>query len=125
MINFANPRSEYFFLKKKIDKQISNVLRSNSYILGKEVNKFEKNFCKINNSKYAVGVSSGTDALIISLKSLDIKKGEKILVPSHTAIATIASIVEIGAIPLFCDVKEDFTIDFNSIPQKYLKYAKP
>ena len=110
MIYFANPKSEYIFLKKKINKKINDVLNSNSYILGNEVRQFENRFSKYLGLKYAVGVSNGTDALILSLKAVNIKKGDEVITTSHTAYATIAAIVEAGAKPVFVDIKED---DFN------------
>lgn len=118
MINFANPLSEYLLLKKKIDKQIAKVLNSNNYILGNQVKMFEKNFSKMNSSKYCIGVSNGTDALIIALKCLGIKQNDYILVPSHTAMATISAIVEVGAKPLFVDINDEFNIDEYKIPNK-------
>ena len=60
MIYFKNPKSEYLYLKNKIDKKIRDVLNSNSYILGNEVKKFEKNFSKYLGVKYSLGVSNGT-----------------------------------------------------------------
>ena len=57
MIFFANPKSEYIYLKKKIDSKIKKVLESNSYILGKEVENFEKSFSKYIGIKYSAGVS--------------------------------------------------------------------
>lgn len=124
MINFANPKSEYSFLKKKINKKIVSVLDSNNYVLGKEVEKFEINFSKINKSKYCVGVSSGTDALIIALKALKVSYGDKVIVPSHTALATVSAIVEAGCIPIFADINNEFNIDFNKLKHADLKAAK-
>ena len=72
MIFFANPKSEYNFLKNKIDNKIKKVLNSNNYILGSEVKSFEKNFSKYLGNKYSVGVSNGTDALIIALRAINI-----------------------------------------------------
>ena len=124
MINFANPKSEYTFLKKTIDKNISNVLNSNDYVLGNEVKKFEVNFSKLNESKYCVGVSNGTDALIIALKALRTNIGDKVIVPSHTALATVAAIVEAGCIPIFADINKEFNIDFKKLKHSVLKTAK-
>ena len=73
MIFFANPKSEYIYLKKKIDNKIKKVLNSNSYILGKEVENFEKKFSEYLRVKYSVGVSNGTDAIILALKAINIK----------------------------------------------------
>lgn len=125
MIFFANPKSEYIYLKKKIDNRIKKVLESNSYILGKEVENFEKNFSKYIGVKYSAGVSSGTDAIILALQSINIKKGDEIITSSHTAFATIAAIVDVGAIPVFVDIKEDdFTIDVSKIEKKISNKTK-
>jgi len=125
MIFFANPKSEYLFLKKKIDSKIKAVLNSNSYILGKQVKNFEKNFSKYLGIKYCVGVSNGTDAIIMALKAIDIKKGDEIITTSHTAFATIAAITDVGATPVFIDIKEDdFTINTQKIVNKITKKTK-
>ena len=125
MIYFANPKSEYLYLKNKIHRKISDVLNSNSYILGNEVKKFEKNFSKYLGIKYSLGVSNGTDALILALKAIDIKPGDEVITTSHTAFATIAAIREVGAIPVFVDIKEDdFTIDTRYLKKKITKKTK-
>ncbi len=125
MIYFANPKSEYLYLKNQIDRKIRDVLNSNSYILGNEVKKFEKNFSKYLGIKYSLGVSNGTDALILALKAIDIKQGDEVITTSHTAFATIAAIREVGAIPVFIDIKEDdFTIDTKYLEKKITKKTK-
>tara|TARA_X000000950_G_scaffold289382_2_gene412616 strand:- start:9668 stop:10759 length:1092 start_codon:yes stop_codon:yes gene_type:complete len=125
MIFFANPKSEYLFLKNKIDNKIKKILNSNSYILGKEVDKLEINFSKYLGVKYSVGVSNGTDALVLALQAMNIKKGDEIITTSHTAFATIAAIVEVGAIPVFIDIREnDFNIDVSKIKKKINKKTK-
>ena len=93
-------------------------------MLGNEVLKFENEFKKYIGTKYAIGVSGGTDALILSLKTLNIKKGDEIIAPSHTAHATIASIVEVGAIPVFVDVNyDDFLMKIEDV-KKITKKTK-
>ena len=125
MLFFANPKSEYVYLKKKIDTKIKKVLNSNSYILGKEVENFERNFSNYMGVNYSVGVSNGTDAIILALQAINVKKGDEIITTSHTAFATIAAIVDVGAIPVFIDIKEDdFTIDTSKIEKKITKKTK-
>jgi len=125
MIFFANPKSEYTYLKKKIDNKIKKILNSNSYILGNEVEKFEKNFSKYLGNKFSVGVSNGTDALILALQAINIKKGDQVITTSHTAFATIAAIVDVGATPVFVDINEnDYTIDTSKIEKKITKKTK-
>jgi dTDP-4-amino-4,6-dideoxygalactose transaminase len=125
MIFFANPKSEYIYLKKKIDSKIKKVLNSNSYILGEEVENFEKKFSKYLGIRFSIGVSNGTDAIILALQSINIKKGDEIIAPSHTAFATISAIVDLGAVPVFIDINEnDFTIDTKQIEKKITKKTK-
>ncbi len=124
MINFANPIKENNFFKDKIINKINKVINSNQYILGKEVEDFENNFSAYIKSRYACGVSSGTDALILALKCLKIKKGDEIITTSHTAVATVASIVEVGAKPIFVDIDDSFNIDINKVKKKINKRTK-
>ena len=75
--------------------------------------------------KYSIGVSNGTDALILALKAINIKKGDHIITTSHTAFATISAIVETGAVPVFVDIKEeDFTINTTELIKKITKKTK-
>ena len=82
---------------------------------GQELKKFEKNFCKFNNSKYGLGVGSGTDALFIALKALDIGVGDEVITVSNTAIPTVAAIKNTGAEVRFVDIGKDFLIDVKKI----------
>tara|TARA_B100000795_G_C22805421_1_gene444518 strand:+ start:3802 stop:4896 length:1095 start_codon:yes stop_codon:yes gene_type:complete len=125
MINFANPKSEYLKNKKKIDIAITKTLSSNDYILGKSVKKFEKNFSKYNQCKYSLGVSSGTEAIIVALKSLGIKYGDEIITTSHTAYATVAAITEIGANPILIDINNtNFNMNYDEIEKNITKKTK-
>lgn len=125
MIYFANPQSEYNLLKKNIIENIKKIFNSNNYILGNEVRKFENNFAKYIGCRYSIGVSSGTDALILSLKALGVKEGDEIITTSHTAYATVAAIVETGAIPVFVDILEtNYLMDIDSIKNKITKKTK-
>ena len=125
MLFFANPKSEYVYLKKKIDAKVKKVFNSNSYVLGKEVKNFEKNFSNYLGINFSVGVSNGTDAIILALQAINVKKGDEIITTSHTAFATIAAIVDVGAKPVFVDIKEDdFTIDVTKVEKKITKKTK-
>ena len=125
MINFANPKSEYLDKKKEIDLVISQTLKSNEYILGKSVKKFERNFSNYNQCKYSIGVSSGTEAIIICLKSLGIKMGDEVITTSHTAYATVAAITEIGAKPVLIDIENNyFNMNYEEITKNLTKKTK-
>ena len=93
MIKFNNFNTEYNFIKSEIDASISRVISSGWYILGIELSNFEKLFSKYLNANYCVGVGSGTDALTISLMSLNIGKGDEVITTSITAYPTITGIL--------------------------------
>ena len=88
-------------------------------MLGQEVKAFEKNFAQLTKSKFAIGVASGLDALLIALKALDINQGDEIIVPSNTYIATWLAISQMGAniIPVEPDPKT-YNLDPSKIEEK-------
>lgn len=92
-----------------MEKAIKRVLKSGKFILGKELELLEKEVARYCKVKYAVGVASGTDALLLSLKALDIKKD--VITTTFTFIATAEAIVNAGAKPVFIDIGEDLNMD--------------
>ena len=115
-INCANPSGENLLILEEIEFAIKSVLTSNEYILGSQVSIFEEKFAKYIGVEYCIGVNSGTDALILALRSLGISKSDEVITTSHTAVATIAAIVSIGATPVFVDINsETYNIDTNKI----------
>jgi dTDP-4-amino-4,6-dideoxygalactose transaminase len=103
------------FMTQLVDSA-KNVLESGWYVLGKEVNRFEENFSTFNSSGYTIGVASGLDALILSLKALDLPPGSEVIVPSNTYIATILSILQVGLKPILVEPEiESYNIDPEKI----------
>lgn len=103
-------------LISEINNAVSSILLSGNYILGHEVSSFESEFANYLKSKFCIGVNSGTDALLIGLKALGIGKGDEVILPSHTAVATAAAVVASGATPVFAEVSSfSMTIDPNSV----------
>lgn len=124
-IFFSNPTAQYKSKKKQINKSISNVLNGSNYILGENVQKFEKELSNYIGTKYSVGVANGTDAIEIALKALDISNGDEVISVSHTALASIAAIISSGATPVLVDVnKDDFTINVDLIKKNLTKKTK-
>lgn len=108
-----------------IKRNVLKVIDSQSYILGKELESFEKAFAKINKSKEAIGVANGTDALRLSLRALGVSHGDKILTTSLTSPFTAIAIIEEGAVPVFCEVDEStWTIDPNDMLSRIDKNVK-
>jgi len=102
---------QYRKLKQEILKKIEEIFNSGNYILTDEVKKFEENFAEYCQTKYAIGVGSGTDALFLSLKALDIKKGDEVITAPNSFIATAGAIVAANAKPVFVDVRDDYNIN--------------
>ena len=75
----------------------------------------KKKITKLLKVKYCASLNSGTDALLMSLSQLNIKKGDEILVPSHTYVASVSAIKHVGAEPVFIDIRNDFNLDPNEI----------
>ena len=108
----------------KIFKEVEKVVKKGDYTLGKEVDVCEKNFAKRTGAKYAISVGSGTDALLLTLKALNIGFGDEVITVPYTFIATVGSIVTAGAKPVFVDIKEDYNMDENKIATAITKKTK-
>lgn len=91
-------------LRSSIDRSIKQVVDSGDFILGKELHSFEEEFASYIGTKYCVGVASGTDAIFLSLLALGITKGDEVIVPAMTFIASVAPILTLSAKPIFVDI---------------------
>ncbi len=121
----ANPKAENLELKSEILNAIELVIQRGNYILGEECTAFESEFSAYIGIRYALGVSSGTAAIHLSLKALDVKPGDEIITVSHTAVATIAAIKMVGAVPVFVDIDpQRYTIDPLLIEKQITKKTK-
>ena len=107
------------------DSVFHDFIRSGQYILGNVVEQFEEAFARNNGSRYALGVSSGTDALMVALSALDIQAGDEVLCPSFTFFATASTVARLGAIPVWVDIHlNDFTIDLEDAERKVSEKTK-
>ena len=106
---------EQFANYSKIFKKIEKIVKKGDYTLGNEVDICEKNFAKRTGAKFAISVGNGTDALLLSLKALNIGPGDEVITVPYTFVATVGSIVTAGAKPVFVDVKADYNMDENKI----------
>ncbi len=111
--------------QKAILKIVDKVFLSGQLILSNQVNNFENNFANYTNTKYAIGVNSGTDAIQIALMAIGIKKNDEVITVSNTAVPTVSAIVSCGAIPIYVDINEkDYLIDISLIEKKISKRTK-
>jgi len=104
---------------------IKSIIASGNFILGKDVENFEKQFADYVSVKYCVGVATGTDALVLSLKALGIGKGDEVIIPAMTFMATASSVILAGAKPVLVDIRSDLPlIDSQKIDAKLTKKTK-
>ena len=115
---------EYKDLRKKILKSIDKSLKSGQIFFGKELEKFEKNFIKLNKLKYGIAVGSGTDAIYIALLALGIGKDDEVITVSNTAIPTVSAIRSSGAKVRFVDIENDYLINSKKIERYISKKTK-
>src|SRR5205085_3852353 len=105
-------KGQYLTLRAEIRRAIDEVCDAQAFTLGPTVEKFERNLAAYCGTKHAVGVSSGTDALLCALMALGIRPGDEVICPAFTFFATAGSIARLGAKPVFCDIEyESFNID--------------
>ena len=118
-------KPQYLLLKQELDEAILKVAESQYFILGPEVEKMEKSFCNYLNCKRTIGVSSGTDALLLALMGIGIGPGDEIIVPTYSFFATAGVVARLNARPVFVDSDPvTFNIDPLQIEKKITKNTK-
>jgi dTDP-4-amino-4,6-dideoxygalactose transaminase len=113
-IPFLDLKAQYQSIKEEIDKKVIEVIASQRFILGSEVEHLEKEVALYCGTKHAVGVSSGSDALIASLMALGVGDGDEVVTTPFTFFATAGAITRLGARPVFCDIDRE---SYNISPQ--------
>ncbi len=114
-VPFLDINATYSEIKEEIDKVIGQVLHKGQYIIGENVEKFEKEFAEYCQSRYCVSVGNGLNALELILRAYQIEEGSEVIVPSNTYIATVLAISNVGATPILVEPDE---ITFNIDPLK-------
>ena len=111
-IPLVDLKAQYASIKNEIDEAVNRVISSAKFILGEEVENFEREFADFVGAKYAVGVGSGTDALYLALRALGIKNGDEVITTTFTFVATTEAITLVGAKPVLVDI-DDRTYNIN------------
>ena len=120
----------YSYLKQQFSNSndlwanLKRFVSTGDFTLGKELEKFEKNFAKLIGTKYAIGVNSGTDAIKLSLKVLNVGAGDEVITAANTFVATVGAITEVGAKPIFVDCDDTFCMNINLLEKKITKKTK-
>jgi len=103
-VKLLDLQGQYLPLRNEIRRAIDEVCDAQSLVLGPHVEKFEKNLAAYCQTKHAIGVSSGTDALLCSMMAIGIKPGDEVICPSFTFFATAGCIARLGATPVFAEI---------------------
>jgi len=112
-MQFIDLKTQYAELKTSINRRIQAVLEHGQYIMGPEVQELEIALANYTGAKHCITVSSGTEALLISLMALGIKSGDEVITPSFTFVATAEVVALLGAIPVLVDIEPD-TCNINT-----------
>ncbi len=124
-VPFFDLKPQSFALRKEIQSAIDEVFETQQFILGSQVDALQKRVAQYCQAVYAIGVASGSDALLLSLMALNIGPGDEVILPSFTFFATAGSVSHIGAIPVFVDIDpETYNIDPLKIEQKITTRTK-
>ncbi|MCX6361801.1 MAG: DegT/DnrJ/EryC1/StrS family aminotransferase [Armatimonadetes bacterium] len=121
-VPLADLPSQYQSMKGEIDDAVQRVLSSGSFILGPEVASLEEEMAAATGAAFAVGVNSGTDALLLALLACGVGKGDEVVTTPFTFVATIEAIVHAGATPVFADIDP---VTFNVEPERVSRAIGP
>lgn len=116
-MRFVDPGRLYQTLKPELDAVYFDVMSKGDLIDRGHLKDFETNLAKFVGTKYAVGLNSGYDALHMSLRAAGIGRGDEVIVPAHTFVATCSAVVNVGATPVLVDVTDDFNIDIEKLEE--------
>lgn len=123
-VPFVDLKKRYLDEKNELIEIFKSTISSGNLIGSNEVSKFEKNISKLLGLKYCVTLNSGTDALMMAMHALGIKKGDEVITTPVSFIATVGAIIHLGAIPVFVDVDEDLNMNPDLIEKKISKKTK-
>lgn len=124
-IPLVDLQTQYQNLSQEIDEKVLGVMKKGDFILGEELKLFEEDFAKYCGTKFAVGVASGTDALMLSLLVCGIGPGDEVITAANTFVATAAVIHQVGAKPVLVDIDPDnYNLDLNLLEKAITKKTK-
>jgi dTDP-4-amino-4,6-dideoxygalactose transaminase len=118
-------RRQFDSIREEVMREVERVIESQRFILGDDVERFERNFAAYSGTEYAIGCASGTDALELALMALDIGPGDEVLTVPYSFFATVGAILTIGAKPVFVDVEpHTFNLDVTKLKAALAAHPK-
>ena len=114
-IPYVNIVGQHASIKAELLEAIAGVIDRGRFILGDEVSEFEQRFAELCGVRFAVAVNSGTDALILALRALEIGPGDEVITVPNSFIASTSCIALLGVCPVFVDVQDDYNMDPSQI----------
>jgi dTDP-3-amino-2,3,6-trideoxy-4-keto-D-glucose/dTDP-3-amino-3,4,6-trideoxy-alpha-D-glucose/dTDP-2,6-dideoxy-D-kanosamine transaminase len=105
-------------------QDLKDFVATGDFTLGEPLTRFEESFAKLIGTKYAIGVNSGTDAIKLSLKAMNIGPGDEVITAANTFVATAGAICELGATPVFVDCNDTFCMDVDLVEEKITEKTK-
>jgi len=124
-VSFFDLAVQFKSIEDEIKSAMDDVFQTQQFILGSKVKVLEETIAQYCRTRYAIGVASGSDALLLSLMALGIGTGDEVLLPPFTFFATAGSVSRLGAIPVFVDIdQETFNIDPSKIEEKITSRTK-
>lgn len=124
-VPFSDLSWQWKIIEDKFMQDLRHLIDNSQFCLGPAVEKFEKEFADYVGSPHAIGVNSGTSALHLALIAAGIGKGDKVLIPSNTFVATAWAVLYVGAVPILCDVEEKTgNIDMKDAEKRITKDTK-
>ena len=124
-VPFFDLKPQFASIEKEIKDALEEVYHTQQFILGPQVERLEQAIAHYSQTRYAIGVASGSDALLLSLLALGIGPGDEVIIPPFTFFATAGSVSRLGATPVFVDIDpKTYNIDPNQIGAKITSKTK-
>ena len=115
---------QYLKYQSEYENKVLETLRKGWYVLGPEVENFEKEYAEFLGTKYVIGVDNGLNAIVLAFRALGIKEGDEVIVQANTYIASVMGITMNGATPIFVEPNEFYNIDVDKIEEKITEKTK-
>ena len=123
-MQFIDLQAQQQRIKQQIQDGISQVLQHGKYILGPEVDELEQRLAQYAGVQHCISCANGTDALVLALRALDIKAGDRVLVPAFSFFASAEAIALVGAEPVFVDIdRYSYNLCLDSLQQQYQRHS--